>query len=440
MKLSSALNPQPDWPFDIRRVPFFYGWVIWFLSTLGFLFSIPGQTMGMAVFTDHLIDALGLTRTQLSMAYLLGTVASALLLTRAGRWYDLLGGRIMIALSSLALAVMLLFISTTDRLALALGGGTTVSFVCIMLGYFGVRFLGQGVLTSASRNVLLLWFEKRRGLVSSVRGIFVSLGFSLAPLFLAWLIARGGWQHALWLLALGCSLYAAVAYVFLRNNPKSCGVQIDGKTALESEGTGFIVPSATLDEARRTGIFWVVSLSLGMHSLFITAVTFHIVSIFEEAGRTPTEAFAFFLPCAIVTTSTNLVAGWLADSRRLRPFLIVMLVAFIFGAMGLLYLQYQWGYWLFIAGFGVGGGLWSVCSNLAFIRNFGPLHLGEISGLCTSIMVFASAIGPAMFALSLDYFGAYAAAQWLCLAGLLILCVAAVLVSHRESMYGGLHE
>ena len=104
---------QADWPFPAARMPFFYGWVIALVSTLGFLFSIPGQTMGMAVFTDHLIEALGLTRTQLSMAYLLGTVASALLLTRAGRWYDLLGGRIMIALSSLALAAMLLFISTT---------------------------------------------------------------------------------------------------------------------------------------------------------------------------------------------------------------------------------------------------------------------------------------------------------------------------------------
>ena len=62
------LPARAAWPFDIRRIPFFYGWVIWFVSTLGFLFSIPGQTMGMAVFTDELIDALDLSRTQLSMA------------------------------------------------------------------------------------------------------------------------------------------------------------------------------------------------------------------------------------------------------------------------------------------------------------------------------------------------------------------------------------
>jgi OFA family oxalate/formate antiporter-like MFS transporter len=189
-----ALATRPDWPFDIRRTPFFYGWVIWLLSTLGFLFSIPGQTMGMAVFTDQFIEALGLSRTQLSLAYLVGTVGSSIFLTRAGRWYDRLGGRVMVAMASVALALMLLFIASTDLLAGLAGGGPEVSFILIMLGYFGVRFFGQGVLTSAARNVMQLWFEKRRGLVSSARGVFVSLGFSLAPLGLAWLIGVSGWR------------------------------------------------------------------------------------------------------------------------------------------------------------------------------------------------------------------------------------------------------
>ena len=78
--------------------------------------------MGMAVFTDQFIEVLGLSRTELSMAYLVGTIGSSLLLTRAGRWYDRLGGRIMVALASLVLALMLLFISATDRLGDLLGG------------------------------------------------------------------------------------------------------------------------------------------------------------------------------------------------------------------------------------------------------------------------------------------------------------------------------
>ena len=63
---SKLLNP--DFPFNPSRTPFFYGWVIWFLSTLGFLMSIPGQTMGMAVFTDPFLEAFDMTRTELSLA------------------------------------------------------------------------------------------------------------------------------------------------------------------------------------------------------------------------------------------------------------------------------------------------------------------------------------------------------------------------------------
>ena len=37
----------------------------------------------------------------------------------------------------------------------------------MLLGFFAIRFSGQGVLTSASRNVLLLWFERRRGFSSA---------------------------------------------------------------------------------------------------------------------------------------------------------------------------------------------------------------------------------------------------------------------------------
>lgn len=426
-----ALVP-PAWPFDVRRLPFYYGWVIWVFSTIGIIVSIPGQTMGMAVFTDHLIEALDLTRTQLSLAYLAGTVGSSLFLTRAGRWYDRLGGRLMVPLASTLLGVMLVYIALVDTFAARFGGGVLASFSLITVGYFGVRFLGQGILTSASRNVLLVWFERRIGLVSSARGTFVSFGFAIAPLVLAWLITHSGWQGALWILALCCVGFAVVALLLLRDSPGSCGVLIDGQSAQEKAPVPPERTSATLAEATRTPVFWLVTLSLSMHSLFGTAVTFHIVSIFAEAGRSQTEAFAYFLPVAIVSTVTNLLCGWLVDSRSLKPFMIVMLLSFILGAVGLLQLQDNAGYFLLVAGFGIGSGLWSVTSNLAFIRNFGPLHLGEITGLCMSIMVFASAIGPALFSVGLDLFGSYAAPQWICIAQLLCLLVFACIVKQEK--------
>jgi len=431
MKLSPLSASKP---FKVEKLPFFYGWVIMLLSTLGFLASIPGQTMGMAVFTDFLIVALDLTRTQLSMAYLLGTVASALLLTRAGVLYDRWGGRIMIPVASVALGLMVIFISFVGQVSSFFGGGTAISFIAIMLGYFGVRFWGQGVLTSASRNILLVWFERRRGLVSGIRGVFVSLGFSMSPLLLAWMIADVGWRGTLWLMAFVVGLvFAVVAVIFLRDNPQECGVMPDGKAIDQNQDSVAKLPNSfTLDQARKSRAFWLISLSLSIHSLLITAITFHIVSIFELAGRDEKQAFAFFLPSALVSTSVNLLASWQADNKPLRPFIFFMLLSFLFGAFGLLNLGSQWGLLLMILGIGAGGGLWGVVSNLAFIRYFGPIHLGAISGLCTSLMVFASAIGPALFSVGLDVTDSYSLPIYFCGVVILVLLGSSLFLRQKE--------
>ena len=389
--------------------------------------------MGMAVFTDPFIEVLGMSRTELSLAYLFGTMGSSLFLTRAGRWYDRFGGRVMICLSSVALGVMVFYISVVDWISQFLGNFGWVTFILIFTGYFGVRFFGQGVLTSCSRNVMLLWFVKRRGLVSGIRGVFVSFGFSLAPLVLAWLITDFGWRGALWFLAgivgIGFSL---LALVFVRDSPESCGLVADGVISESDIRVVTAVPSKTLHDARRSPVFWIYSFSLGMHAMFGTALTFHVVSIFAEAGRGREEAFGYFFPAALFSTITNIVASWMVDYFPLKPFLIVMLGAFIFGAIGLMNLDQEWGFWMLASGFGAGGGLWGVTSNLAFIRFFGPLHLGEISGLSTSLTVFASAIGPAAFSLGLDYFGSYNAGIQLCLVLLVCLFIASIVVRQEE--------
>ena len=387
--------------------------------------------MGMAVFTDPFIEAFGLTRTELSLAYLFGTVSSSFFLTTAGRWFDRFGGRLMVTASSIALGAMVVFISVTDQLADLLGTGFA-PFALIFIGYFGVRFFGQGVLTSCSRNVLMPWFIRGRGLVAGVRGVFVSIGFSLAPLLLAWLIAIFGWREALWVLAAIVGLiFPVLTYLFLRDSPASVGLVADGNG---SSGSATLqeAPSKTLREARRSPILWLYTSSLAIHALFGTALTFHVVSIFSEAGRDASEAFGYFLPAAVFSTTVNLLASSVVDRYPLKPFLLFMLMAFTLGAIGLLNLERTWGYWMLAAGFGAGGGLWGVISNLAFIRFFGPNHLGEVSGFNTSVTVFASAIGPAAFSLALDIFGAYHAAVYACIVVLIILLVAAVWLDQAE--------
>ena len=438
------INPSPrllapTWPFPVNRSPVFYGWMIWLVSTLGYLMSVPGQTMGLAVFTDWFIDAFGLTRTQLAIAYFFGTVGSALILTHAGKLYDRFGARIMVVASSLLLCVVLLYISIVDHMGQAISRSlgvqlAWVSFPLVLVGYFGARFAGQGVLYSAANNMLLVWFERRRGLVTGIRGIFVSLGFSIAPLLLAALIGAFGWRGALLVLAAIVGLgYVVFALIFARDGPEECGLYADGASHPPViKGAGGANDGATLAEARQDPVFWIYALALASHALFGTAITFHIVSLFAEHGRPAAEAFGYFLPVAVVSVAVNLVASAVADYTPLKPHLLVMLGLYLFGSLGLLGLQSDIGYWVLTVGFGAGSGIWIALATLAFIRFFGRAHLGAITGLNASIMVFASAIGPVLFSVMRDFSGNYSAAVIICAAMQFTLLVAAAIISQDD--------
>ena len=437
MTFLKAVLPA-EWPFPVKHFPLFYGWVICFVSTLGIIMSIPGQTVGMAVFTNHFIEVFGLSRTQLSTAYLLGTLASSAFLTRAGRFYDRSGARITVVAASVALGLCLCFIASIDFVSrwilnLVPLSAFWVSFPLILLGYFGVRFSGQGVLTSASRNVLLVWFDRRRGLVSGTRSVFVTLGFSLAPPLLAYLIIIFGWRAALLVLAAMVGIgFSLLALLFLRNSPESCGLQVDGGTAKTHESSPGSIPDVTAEEARRSPVFWVYAAALAFYSLFGTALVFHVVSIFAEAGRSPEQAFGYFFPAALVSVSSNLLASWLSDHWPLKRLLVIKLAAFVLGAWGLLHLDSEWGYWLLVGAFGITSGLWGCLSNLVFIRFFGRLYLGEISGLNMTLTVIGSAIGPVMFSIGYDLSGSYHAAIWFNLLCILLLLIAAIIIRQDE--------
>ena len=63
-----------DWPLAVGNSSVFYGWIMAVTATLGILPSVPGQTMGMAVFADAFVELTGFTRTKLSLAYMLVTI------------------------------------------------------------------------------------------------------------------------------------------------------------------------------------------------------------------------------------------------------------------------------------------------------------------------------------------------------------------------------
>ena len=193
-------NRFTDIPFSPAKIPVFYGWLILALGITGVWLSIPGQTMGISVFTDDLIDVLGISRVNLSLAYLVGTIGSALILTPAGKKLDQFGARNMGTLVVILLGLVLIMMSNLDFFVGIINRFFTNTFIpvfiLITVSFFLVRFFGQGMLTLISRNMVMKWFDRKRGMANAVLGVFTSFGFSLAPRVLNDFIKAGGWDGA----------------------------------------------------------------------------------------------------------------------------------------------------------------------------------------------------------------------------------------------------
>jgi cyanate permease len=91
-----------------------------------------------------------------------------------------------------------------------------------------------------------------------------------------------------------------------------------------------------------------------------------------------------------------------------------MMSAEALGAVGLLFFATPAGWALMALGYGMTGGLMGALLNLTWPRFFGREHLGAISGLAMSILVWASAIGPWLFSLSYNITGNYKTAIAFC--------------------------
>lgn len=399
------------------------------VCTLGMLASIPGQTMGVGVFTDDLMAALRLTREQLSQAYAVGTLGSALLLPHAGRWVDRWGTRPMVVLAAVGLSVSLVGFTFCEKWAALWGSGWSAGLVTAAVGFWLIRFFGQGMLTLVSRVALSKWFNHRRGLVMALSGVATTFGYSSAPTLLNQLVQAVGWQGAYLVLAAAVGLgMSAVGWVFFRETPEQCGLVMDGVTdeawrRKMAARAPEVSREFTRGEALRTRAFWVFNLALALQIMMMTSVTFHITSLGGEAGLDRAHALAVFLPAAAFSVTGNCLGGWISDRVQLKWVLLAMLVFQSVALAGLLHFGQRWGYGLFLSGYGASAGLFTPLLGVTWPRFFGRAHLGAISGANMSTMVLASALGPVLFSTGHRLGGSYAGAIYLCLAAAAVLMV-----------------
>ncbi|WP_282136880.1 MFS transporter [Seonamhaeicola maritimus] len=424
------INPNKFSIINPNKSPVFYGYVVLLFGSIGVLASIPGQTVGVSVFTDPVKDALGLTRNQFSNAYMIGTFLSSFFISRAGRWFDKFGARFVAFFAAILLGFSLVLCSLSVNISnffseLLNVQSALVPFLVITVLFFLIRFSGQGVITMSSRNMIMLWFDKNRGKVNSISSIGVSLGFSVSPIFFNYLIDSNGWEKSWQILALCLFIFSFFILQFYRNKPEDFNLKPDGSKIKQTEIINVIQPNIdfTLSEAKRTRAFWIIGLILAFNSFFITGFTFHVVSIFESQGFSKSQAISIFLPISVIAISVSTLCNILSDYIKHKIYVLIMIISGFLASIGLWLLAQPIGVYLLILGLGILGGLFAVVNAVTWPKYYGRKHLGAITGKIMSFLVIASAIAPTIFSYCYTIIGSYSYISYINMTLLIVLFI-----------------
>ncbi|MDF0594349.1 MFS transporter, partial [Methanotrichaceae archaeon M04Ac] len=198
----------------------YYGWMIVLMSGLAFFFSAPGQTYSISVFINAYNQEFGYSSTLISSGYSIATMISGLLIIFMGKAIDRFGQRKMLIIVVIMLSITAFFNSFVSNIGM------------IFVGFFFLRYFGQGSMTLIPNSLVPQWFEKKRAFAISLSGIGNLIATLSIPAFNYWMITHYGWVHAwrVWSLVLLIG-FVPLVILFVFNKPEDLGITMENLTA-----------------------------------------------------------------------------------------------------------------------------------------------------------------------------------------------------------------
>jgi predicted MFS family arabinose efflux permease len=378
--------------------------------------SSPGQTYVISLFGTEIRTAFNLSHGGWGALYMYATVASAVLLLFAGRLVDRYSVATMAygGIAALALAALCF--------PLAIGP------VTLFLGFLGLRFAGQGMMSHISATALSRHYDRERGRAVAIGALGFSAGTAVFPSLVVFLLGHYDWRH-IWI---GFGVVALVTTVpaipfLLRTvrQPKAPEALDPPDRPTEPERHHWSVAQVLRDPR-----FYLLAPAMIGQSALGTALTFHQVHLVAMKGWTIAAWSAGYSVYAVAAIVANLTAGVLIDrysARALTPFAVLPMAAAFLAFAGF---DTVAAAALVLGLSAVAGAALNAGLTVLWVELYGTRHLGAVRSLSVFLRVFGSAIGPMAFGVALDQ-GAGV--------GVLMVVSAILVVASSVAAYFGLY-
>ena len=441
-----------------RRLPVYYGWVIFAMASVPSFGARPVASVAvLSVFVVPMADEFGWSRGFVSGAVSLGAVGGLILSPVAGRLIDRYGSSVIVAGCSAVVG--------SCALALGLVALSWWSFYAI---YVPGRAVFSSPLELSTTTAVSNWFIRRRALALAAFGALQGIGLGTLPLVAAALIGVFDWRTA-WATLGAVTLVSGIVppLLLMARRPEDMHLEPDppahpsprrrgmgppaaapsSATAAPSSATtpspaaapssataapssavtsssatdaapspaAIPPPAATLwsetdytvREALATPAFWILAAFSALGFIVQAGVSLHQVPHYIGVG-VPTPLAAFTSSAfAVGQIPGGIILASLGRRVPVRALLAAAALIVAAGALGTGYSSsLDWG---IPSGFTLGAGVGGLHSllRLAWADYYGRRHLGAIRGLTLPAQIGGQAIGPVVAGFMFDATGGY---------------------------------
>ena len=349
-------------------------------------FSSFGQSFFLGIFNPSIRNELSITHGQFGSVYASATLFSSFILIWVGKKID------DIDISKFAFFVILLlafssfFFSKISSIPLL--------FLAILL----MRFSGQGMMSHTATTTISRYFTKSRGKALSTGWFGLSAAEFILPVLMIYLLTIMSWKN-IWIgIALIVLIFLPLSSYFLVKN-----LNFDSR----EKGDDNNLNEKDFKQWKRIEVikdyrFYIVCANMLAMPSIATGTFIYQSFILSSKNWGPYIIAQSFMSYSILSVVALIFSGFLIDKFTSRKILIYMNIPLLFAAMVLFYFDNPLSSFVFFGLIGITNGLCNVLGSSTWAEIYGVRYIGSIKALTTALMVFATALGTAVFGILID--------------------------------------
>ena len=348
-------------------------------------FSSFGQSFFIGLFNSNIRLDLNISHGQFGTIYALATLVSSFTLIWLGKKIDNL------RLISFSLFVILLLFFSSIFFSFV------SSIYLLFIGIFLFRLSGQGLMSHTATTSISRYFNLNRGKALSVTWLGLSAAEFIMPITIVFFLSVYSWR-SIWIsIGLLVILFLPLLSFLTIKNIKL--------TSREKDNTSFKnnnIKNWTRKEVLLDPKFYLISLVMLALPAINTGVFVYQSFILESKNWGSFVIAKSFMFYAILSVGTLFISGPIIDKFTSRKILPLMNIPSLFAMLILFYFDSYISSYFLLGLMGVSNGLANVLGSSTWAEIYGVKHIGSIKALTTSMMVFSTALGTAIFGIVID--------------------------------------